>query len=120
MPLMPVAKDRCYKEIPRLGDCYSDNSSGVVITVIPDDSHDLRTLSKSMMLSEPRYNIGFSFLSWAIVSSCFIGDSICLPVANQKSLSHTQKSSSLCVAIACLFVMIMSSTISKCFSIEFR
>lgn len=42
-----------------------------------------------------------------------IGDGICLPVANHDSVSHTQKSVSICDAIACFSVTIMSSIISN-------
>ena len=41
------------------------------------------------------------------------GDTFVLPVANQFSLSTTQKSESSCVAIACVFVTMMSSIISN-------
>ena len=84
------------------------------------DSHFLRIVSISIMLLEPRYKTGVNLCVVATFCSWLIGDLICLPVANQNSSSHTQKSSSVCDAIACLSVMITSSIVSKCFSIEFR
>ena len=87
---------------------------------IPIDSHFLHIVSMSIMLSDPRYSIGIRPRSDAIVVTCFTGESICLPVANQDSSSHTQKSSSVCVAIACLSVMIMLSTTSNSFPIVFK
>ena len=99
---------------------YSGISSGDFMIFIPIDSHFLHIVSISIMLSAPKYNIGVNPRSDAIVMACLTGESICLPVANQKSSSHTQKSSSVCVAIACLSVMMMSSMISNCFPIVFR
>lgn len=72
------------------------------------------------MFSAPMYSVGINFRSVAIFVTRAIGDSICLPVANQNSSSHTQKSSSVCDAIACLSVMIMSSIISYCLPVESR
>ena len=72
------------------------------------------------MLSEPRYNTGVRPLWDAMFVSLIIGDSFCLPVANQNWLSHTQKSSSLCVAIACLSVMIISSILLNFLPILFK
>lgn len=87
---------------------------------IPIDSHVGRNLSKSIMFVAPRYSVGINFRSVAIFVTRAIGDSICLPVANQNSSSHTQKSSSVCDAMACLSVMIMSSIISCFLPIESR
>ena len=87
---------------------------------IPIDSHVLHNASISIMFSAPRYSVGINFRSVAIFVTRAIGDSICLPVANQNSSSHTQKSSSMCDAIACLSVMIMSSIISYCLLVESR
>lgn len=87
---------------------------------IPIDSHVLHNVSISIMFSAPRYSVGINFRSVAIFVTRAIGDSICLPVANQNSSSHTQKSSSMCDAIACLSVIIMSSIISYCLPVESR
>lgn len=91
-----------------------------MIIVTPIDSHVGRSLSKSIMLSAPRYRTRDRSCSVAILVNFEIGDSICLPVANQNSSSHTQKSSSVCDAMACLSVMIMSSIISYFLPIESR
>lgn len=99
---------------------YSGIWSGVVIIVTPIDSHVGINLSRSIMLLAPRYNIGLKLRSFAIWLNCLIGDSICLPVANQKSSSHTQKSSSLCVAMACLSVVIILSNVSNLVPILFK
>ena len=72
------------------------------------------------MFLAPMYSVGINLRSVAIFVTRAIGDSICLPVANQNSSSHTQKSSSMCDAIACLSVMIMSSIISYCLPVESR
>lgn len=72
------------------------------------------------MFLAPRYNVGINLRSVAIFVTRAIGDSICLPVANQNSSSHTQKSSSVCDTIACLSVMIMLSIISYCLPVESR
>lgn len=87
---------------------------------IPIDSHVLHNASISIMFSAPRYSVGINLRSVAIFVTRAIGDSICLPVANQNSSSHTQKSSSMCDAIACLSVIIMSSIISYCLPVESR
>ena len=99
---------------------YSGISVGVVIIFIPIVSHFSRIVSRSIIFSAPRYNIGAIFLSSAIFVNRFIGDVICLPVANQNSSSQTQKSLSVCVAIACLSVIIMSSMTSNFFPVESR
>lgn len=51
--------------------------------VMPIDCHVPRNVSRSIMLSAPRYSIGARFRSVAIFISDAIGDVICLPVANQ-------------------------------------
>lgn len=99
---------------------YSGISVGDFMIFIPIDSHFSHIVSMSIMLSVPRYKIGVSPRSAAIVDTSLIGESICLPVANQYSSSHTQKSGVLCVAIACLSVMIISSMISNFFPIVFK
>ena len=92
----------------------------MVIIFIPIVSHFSRIVSRSIIFSAPRYNIGVTFFSCAISIKCFIGDVICLPVANQNSSSQTQKSLSVCVTIACLSVIITSSMILNSLPIEFR
>lgn len=83
-----------------------------MIIVTPIDFHFLHNVSMSIMLSAPRYRTGDRSRSVAILVNFEIGDSICLPVANQNSSSHTQKSSSVCDAMTCLSVIIISSIIS--------
>ena len=79
---------------------------------IPSDAHFWHMLSRSIMLSVPRYSTGINPCSDATRVTDIIGDGICLPVANHDSLSHTQKSGSVCEAIANLSVMIMLSWVS--------
>lgn len=65
------------------------------------------------MLVVPRYKIPCSPSFLHMDFNSWIGEGICFPVANQNSLSATQKSSSLCVAIACVDVTIKLSWIVK-------
>ena len=87
---------------------------------MPIDSHVLHIVSRSIILSAPKYKTGLRSRAAATFNNFEIGDFFCLPVANQNSSSHTQKSSSMCDAIACLSVMIMSSIISYCLPVESR
>ena len=81
---------------------------------MPIDSHVLHIVSRSIILSAPKYKTGLRLRAAATFNNFEIGDSFCLPLANQCSSSHTQKSSSVCDAMACVFVVMMSSIISYC------
>lgn len=81
---------------------------------MPIDSHVLHIVSRSIILSAPRYKTGLRSRAAATFNNFEMGDSFCLPLANQYSSSHTQKSSSVCDAMACVFVVMMSSIISYC------
>lgn len=50
---------------------------------MPDDSHVFRIVSMFNMFSEPRYNTGLRLRSLATLDILAMGDSFCLPVANQ-------------------------------------
>ena len=87
---------------------------------MPSWVHCLRMFSRSIMFVLAKYNTGVRFFSDATSLMLVIGDLICLPVANQNSSSHTQKSSSMCVAMTCLSVIIKSSWVSNDLPIELR
>ena len=55
--------------------------------------------------------MGFTLCCFAAYLTAITGDGFVLPVANQFSLSVTQKSESLCVVMACVGVITMSSII---------
>lgn len=77
--------------------------------IIPSDCHVLMWMSRSIMFVDSRYITGDKLCCAAYSWIFLIGDGRVLPFANQFSLSITQKSLSLCVMMACLSVMIISS-----------
>ena len=87
---------------------------------MPSDSHCGINVSMSIMFVSAKYNTGVTLCWDAIVFIVVIGDGFVLPVANQFSLSTTQKSESSCVAIACVFVTMMSSIISNSMFLLFK
>ena len=97
--------------VRNIGACYF-NSSRLVITVMPADSHSARRVSRSRIFVCPRYNTGCKFWAWAIFVSAVIGDGFCFPAANHVSMSAIQKSGSSCVAIAIVGVSMMLSWVS--------
>ena len=86
----------------------------------PIDSHCGIRVSKSIMLVADRYRAGFNPFSLAIWHATETGDWRTLPVANQFSLSVTQKSWSLCVAITCVSVIIKSPDSENAAPIDVR
>lgn len=76
---------------------------------MPAVSHVFMLLSSSIMFVASRHTTGLRPCFWAACCAANIGDLQTLPAANQFSLSATQKSLSLCVAIAYSGVMIMLS-----------
>lgn len=78
------------------------------MTVIPSDVHVCFKESMSRMFSDARYIAGVFLCSWAMFTASVIGDVRTLPAANQFSVSTTQKSGSLCVAMAWVSVITMS------------
>ena len=85
----------------------------MVITVIPADFHDWICSSISIMFVDSRYIAGFRLCVFANSWIFKIGDGRVFPFANQFSSSITQKSKSLCVIIACVSVVTISSMTSK-------
>ena len=80
---------------------------------IPSDSHSGTNLSRSIMFVAARYNTGLRFVVSAIDVNSRIGDGRTIPLANQFSVSVTQKFVSLCTAIAWVSVMTRFSRISN-------
>ena len=91
-----------------------------VMTDMPSDSHWAVNVSMSMIFVSARYKTGFTLFCSATDFAAKTGDGLDLPVANQFSLSHTQKSESSCTAIACVFVTIISSIIVYSVFVLFR
>ena len=104
-------RDKTVNINPRIFGGYIFKSDGVVITIIPSDSHCGINVSISNMFSVPRYITGVKPRSDAMDLICAIGDGRDFPVANQLSSSITQKSGSVCEIIAYLSVIIMSSIV---------
>lgn len=67
---------------------------------MPLDSHCSIRFSKSIMFVAPRYKIGSRLFAVAMFNRVIIGDVFVLPAANQFSVSATQKSESVCAAMA--------------------
>lgn len=84
------------------------------MTVMPLFFHWVHRISKSIIFFCPRYNTGRRPRSVPAASTASAGDGFCFPAANHVSLSATQKSGSLCAAIASRDVnMILSVTVNS-------
>ena len=80
---------------------------------MPADSQVFMLLSNSIMFVDIRHTTGLRPCFWAACCAACIGEGQILPAANQFSLSATQKSLSLCVAMANSGVITMSPSISN-------
>lgn len=84
------------------------------MTVMPLFFHWVHRISKSIIFFCPRYNTGRRPCSVPAASTASAGDGFCFPAANHVSLSATQKSGSLCAAIASRDVnIILSVTVNS-------
>lgn len=78
---------------------------------MPADCHSGISLSMFIMFIDARYIAGARLCTVAAFVTAIIGDGHVRPVANQFSISGTQKSESECVIMACLSVMMMLSSV---------
>ena len=91
-----------------------------VIILIPSDSHCGISVSISIIFCSARYKTGFTLCCSATDFTANIGDGFVLPLANQFSLSTTQKSESLCVTIAWFLVTMISSIMLYSVLVSFK